>query len=106
MPLSLTLTRLGRNQSSIQAQTCSIAGATSFDTITLVHGLGKTPDRVRATLRCIRSAASSGAPAAVFLSANASLAIMAIAINNVVGTPGAVQADFDFECEVIHSVVR
>ncbi len=99
MPLSFTAVLLGRNQSRVTAQTVSTAPA-SLETVTINHGLGKTPDKVRAILRCIR-AAISGQPVAVYLSANASVAQLAIRSEN-----SDAISDWDFDCEVVHTVVR
>lgn len=99
MPISLTSNPLGRFQSRVNAQRIT-AGAASLETIVVNHGLGRTPDKVRAILRCIR-AAISGAPNMVYLSANASIATLQAGIEN-----GAVDADWDFDCEVVHTTVR
>ncbi len=99
MPASAASVLLGRNQSRANAITVS-TGVTSFDTVTIVHGLGRTPDKCRAILRCIRAALSASAEM-VFLSANASQALFLAPVAS-----GVVNADWDFDCEVVHTSVR
>jgi hypothetical protein len=101
MPISANAVPLGRNQSRVSAVTVTSA-ANSFETVLVNHGLGKTPDKVRAILRCLRSAISAGPGDPIFLSANASTALLQFNES----TAGALAADYDIDCEIIHTVVR
>jgi len=100
MPISANAVPLGRNQSRVTAQLVT-APVSSLETVLVNHGLGKTPDKVRAILRCLRTAISLGAGDAIFVSANASTALL-----HFTGQLTTTVADWDIDCEIIHTVVR
>lgn len=99
MPISVNAQPLGRFQSRVTAQTVSTSPA-SLEVVTVNHGLGRTPDKCRPILRCIRASISSY-PDMVYLQANASVALF-LASSGL----GQVNADWDFDCEVVHTMVR
>lgn len=99
MAVSIAATKSGTHRSRASAG-LSTAGAASIDVLSVYHGLGKSPDDVRATLRSVISAPSSPPQLAV-ASWNASVATI-----HLVSQYGAQEANVDVVCEITHSLVK
>jgi hypothetical protein len=76
MPNSVAATRLKRYTSIARNVAASVAGVGSADTITLYHGLARTPHEIRVTPRTVRAAVSGWVPPLVVVSMNASVAVI------------------------------
>lgn len=103
MAVSASSTLLGTLQSIARAVAMSTAGATSIDVLTVNHGLGASPDKVIPVIRSVTAVASAGQGIqAVAVSWNASTATIHLpAAHN-----GAVEANIDVICEIVHSLVK
>lgn len=102
MPATVNATLLGKNKSVVRATTASTAGATSVDVLTVNHGIGASPDQIVTACRTIRAVVSTGTPALILDSWDATVATFRLPAVNA----GAAAADFDIVFERTHSIVR
>lgn len=103
MPVTVTATKIGTLKSVVRAQAASAGTAgTTIDTITINHGLGKTPHTVTPTVRTLITTASGDGPCIVVSSFDATKVVL------LVTGPGVGSTNVLLDCVVSfeHSIVQ
>jgi hypothetical protein len=103
MPVTVTATKIGTLKSVVRAQAVSAgtAGAT-LDTLTINHGLGKTPHTITPTVRTLITTASGNGPVIIVQSFDATKVVLQIQGGGVGSTNILMDCVVSFE----HSIVQ
>lgn len=97
MPNTVTATRIKKYTSIARNAAISVAGVGSADSITLYHGLARTPHEIRVMPRTVRASVSGWMPTLHLVSMNASAAVFSAP------PAGAWDGLFDFTAQFIYS---
>lgn len=102
MPVTVTATKIGSLKSVVRAQAVS-AGlpAATLDTLTINHGLGKTPHTIVPTVRSLVTSASGEGPVICVQSYDATKVVLQIS-----GVAANTNATIDVVVSFEHSIVQ
>ncbi len=102
MAATVTATKIGSLTSVVRAQAASAGTPGTVDTITINHGLGKTPHSVTPTVRTLVTSPSGDAPAIIVSSFDATKVVL------LVSAAGGGNTNVLLDCVVVfeHSIVQ
>jgi hypothetical protein len=102
MAVTVTATKIGSLKSVARAQAVSAGTLGTVDTLTVNHGLGKTPHTITPTVRTLITSPSGDAPAIIVSSFDATRVVLQVSAAGGGNTNVLVDVVVSFE----HSIVQ